>query len=81
MKIRALAFIIFLFASCKIKPDGKDVRGYWHYVDVCVKSHTENYTQPVLIGKIWMSQPRVRTVCDQYQTVKEYIPLEDVLLD
>jgi hypothetical protein len=32
----------------------------------CLKSHTEHYLMPTLIGKVIVPMPQVREVCDEY---------------
>ena len=76
--MRFLMLLLLAMASCSIKPDGMDSKGYYHYQDSCVKSHTAMRTRIMMIGKVASVQPYYTDVCDSSVFVKVYIPLNRV---
>lgn len=73
-----LVILYCLLFSCKIKPDGKDEKGWYKDTETCVSYHDETVWEYhyglSFRGKMeWHYGPNSKSICDEYQTVRKYI--------
>lgn len=78
--MKVLFIVLVLMVSCKIKPDGKDTKGYFRYVDSCVVSHNETNVSVLPSGVPIGGDLYLVTsdVCDSSVYVKRYIQIDKV---